>query len=84
MSQADTPTNVASVRVDTSALPGIELHSVRSRCPRVKPRTATRVAAGGAPYASNAAAAASWASRSERARFTALTTARSEAVTMEE
>lgn len=84
MPQADTPTNVASVRVDTSALPGIESHSVRWRRPRVKPRTGTRVATGTAPYASNAAAAASCASRSERPRFTALTTARSEAVTIEE
>ena len=48
MPQADTPTSVASVRVDTSARPGIEWHSVRSRCPRVKPRTGTRVAAGDA------------------------------------
>jgi len=39
MTRADTPTTVASVRVDTSARPGIEAHSVRPGHRHVKPRT---------------------------------------------
>ena len=81
MMRADTPTTVEPERVDTSARPDIEAHSVRSRHRRVKPRTGTPP---NRPYVSNAAAAASRTARSERARFTAFTTPRSDAVTIEE